>query len=145
MDYLIGFFVGTTLMVVFYKFLIKYSLKADNKIAMKYSQSHIFNIVKPFASIVYGMPKPVIKTQTTEYEKSQTVRVIMTEGQAYWIRDNTFYTADINEDYSVDNDSTRTVDTMSMDKVQLDKIMFIVDRLTEDSDNDDSNSRNSWI
>lgn len=145
MDYLIGFFVGTTLMVVFYKFLIKNSQKTNDKVAIKYSQSHIFNIIKPFASIIYSVPKPAIKTQTTEYEKSQTVRVIMTEGQAYWIRDNTFYTADINEDYSVDNDSTRVVDTMSMDKVQLDKIIFIVDRLTEDSDNDDSNSRNSWI
>jgi hypothetical protein len=145
MDYLIGFFVGTTLMVVFYKFLIKNSLRANDKVAIRYSQSHIFNIIKPFASIVYSTPKPVIKTQAIEYEKSQTVKVIMTEGQAYWIRDNTFYTADINEDYSVDNDSTRVVDTMSMDKVQLDKIIFIVDRLTEDSDNDDSNSRNSWL
>jgi hypothetical protein len=125
--------------------MIKNDLEKSKTIVVSYSQSHIFNILKPFAGILYSTKKPIIKTQTTEYEKSQTVRVIMTEGQAYWIRDNVFYTADINEDYSVDNDSTRKVDTMSMDKVQLDKIMFIVERLTEDADNDGSNSRNTWF
>lgn len=145
MEYLIGFFVGTITMVLAYRFMIKNNLTKDNSVVISYSQSHIFNILKPFAGIVYNIAKPVIKTQTTEYEKSQTVKVIMTDGQAYWIRDNVFYTADINDDYSVDNDSTRTVDTMSMDKVQLDKIIFIVERLTEDADNDDSNSRNTWF
>ena len=145
MEYLIGFFVGTIAMVLAYRFIIKNNLNQNSRVIISYSQSHIFNILKPFASIAYNLNKPAIKTQTTEYEKSQTVKVIMAEGQAYWIRDNVFYTADINEDYSVDNDSTRAVDTMSMDKVQLDKIMFIVDRLTEDIDNDGSNSRNTWF
>lgn len=145
MEYLIGFFVGTIIMVLAYRFMIKSNLTKDNRVSISYSQSHIFNILKPFASIAYSIARPVMKTQATEYEKSQTVRVIMADGQAYWIRDNVFYTADINEDYSVDNESTRTVDTMSMDKVQLDKIMFIVERLTEDADNDDSNSRNTWF
>lgn len=145
MEYLIGFFVGTVLMVLAYRFMIKNNLTKDKNVVVSYSQSHIFNILKPFANIAYGITRPEIKTQATEYEKSQTIRVIMTEGQAYWIRDNVFYTADINEDYSVDNDSTRKVDTMSMDKVQLDKIIFIVDKLTEDVDNDGSNSRNTWL
>lgn len=145
MEYLIGFFVGTVLMVLSYRFMIKNNLTKDSSVVISYSQSHIFNILKPFASIAYSLDKPTLKTQATEYEKSQTVRVIMADGQAYWIRDNVFYTANINEDYSVDNDSTRTVDTMSMDKVQLDKIIFIVDKLTEDIDNDDSNSRNTWL
>lgn len=145
MEYLIGFFVGVTLILSAYRYMIGRGLTENREIVVSYSQSHIFNILKPFAGIVYNTAKPIIKTQTTEYEKSQTVKVIMTDGQAYWIRDNVFYTADINEDYSVDNDSTRTVDTMSMDKVQLDKIIFIVERLTEDADNDDSNSRNTWF
>ena len=145
MEYLIGFFVGTIVMVLAYRFMIKSNLTKDNRVIISYSQSHIFNILKPFAKIAYGISRPVMKTQATEYEKSQTVRVIMADGQAYWIRDNVFYTANINEDYSVDNESTRTVDTMSMDKVQLEKIIFIVERLTEDTDNDDSDSRNTWF
>jgi hypothetical protein len=145
MEYLVGFFVGTTLIVLAYRFVIKNMSKPEKNITISYSQSHIFDILKPFASMLYKVSKPGIKTQTSEYEKSQTVKVIMTENQAYWIRDNVFYTADITEDYSVDNDSTRIVDTMSMDRVQLDKMIFIVDRLTEDSENDGSNSRNTWL
>lgn len=145
MEYLLGFFVGTVLMVLFYKVLIKKFLVSDSKLSIQYSQSHIFNTIKPFASLVYSIPRKIMKTQATEHEKSQTVKVIMTDTQAYWIRNNTFYTADINEDYTIDSDSTRAVDTMSMDKVQLDKIAFIVDSLTEDSENDDRNSRDSWL
>jgi hypothetical protein len=88
---------------------------------------------------------PPPNTQSRDYEKKMTVKVVMTEGQAYWIRDNTVYTADIAEDYSVQNETTRIVDIMSMDKVQLDKIIFIVDKLTEGSKNDGGNSGNTWL
>jgi hypothetical protein len=53
------------------------------------------------------------------------------ESQAYWIRSNVFYTADLNEMGLVDFDSARPVDTMTMSKVQLDKMSFIVEKLTE--------------
>jgi hypothetical protein len=145
MEYLFGFFVGTVLMLLSYRFMVKNNLTKTKPILISYRQSHIFNAVKPFADIAYRVNRPVMKTQATDYEKSQTVRVVMTEGQAYWIRNQIFYTADINEDYSVDNDSTRTVDTMSMDRVQLEKIMFIVERLTDGAENDDSNSGNTWL
>ena len=79
-----------------------------------------------------------LKTQATEYEDSRSVRVVMTDSQAYWIRDNVFYTADISEDYSINKNSTRRVDTMGMDRVQLEKIMFIVDRLNEGGGNENS-------
>jgi hypothetical protein len=48
----------------------------------------------------------------------------------YWIVNNTFYVADI-VDGNVEENTTRLVDTMTMDKVQLDKIMFIVEKLRE--------------
>lgn len=145
MEYLIGFFVGTSLMVFAYRFVTNNSLLKPTAVRISFSQSQIFSTLRPLGLIPEIDSKKPSKTQASEYEKSQTVRVIMTEGQAYWIRDHTFYTADINEDYSIDNDSTRIVDTMSMDRVQLDKIIFIVDKLTEGLEDDNSSSGNTKL
>ena len=54
----------------------------------------------------------------------------MVENKAYWVKDNLFYVADM-ENGIIDADSTRPLDIMSMDKVQLDKILFIIDRLKD--------------
>jgi hypothetical protein len=45
-------------------------------------------------------------------------------------------------DGKVDDESTTTVDTMGMDKVQLDKTIFIVSKLTEGLEDDRSNTGN---
>lgn len=74
--------------------------------------------------------KQVKETQAFAYEKKTNVRVIVLEDSAYWVKDNTFFVADIS-DGSIDNSSVQVVDTMSMDKVQLDKMLFIMDQLTE--------------
>lgn len=144
MEYLVGFFVGCVLMISTYRFIIKNNLVTNKTIKIPYSQSNIVSVLKPLGLMQDLIaPKDEVKRQSTDYEKSQTVQVIMTEDQAYWIRDNVFYTADIDENFYINNESTRRVDTMSMDKVQLEKIMFIVDRLTEESRNDDSGPRNT--
>ncbi len=57
------------------------------------------------------------------------------DDQAYWIKDNTFYTADMVQG-TVDKETTRIVDTMTMNKVQLDKMIFIIDRLREEAFDD---------
>jgi hypothetical protein len=143
MEFLLGFFIGATLIVLSYRFIIKNNLNVDRKIKVRYSQSHIVEILRPLGLMPYTVAKEAKKTQSSDYEESQTVRVVMVDGQAYWIRDNVFYTADIDENYLINNESTRRVDTMGMDKVQLEKIMVIVDKLTEGENHDGRNSRNT--
>jgi hypothetical protein len=143
-DYLIGSFITILLAMFAKKVIIKNNALTIKRVKIGYSQSQVFNVIRPFIPIARAAI-PEKNTQSREYEKKMTIRVIMTEGQAYWIKDNAFYTADLNEDYSVNQESTRIVDTMNMDKVQLDKIIFIVDKLTEDSHNDNSNSGNTWF
>ncbi len=70
------------------------------------------------------------------------MRVIIIEGNAYWIVDQTLYTAKI-IDGSVDNETTKKVDTMTMDDVQLEKTQFIVQKLTEGKGNDSGYPRKS--
>jgi hypothetical protein len=144
MEYFIGSLTTVLLAIFVKKYLIKHDLVSFRRLGVIYSQSQIFNIVKPFIPIANSLT-PLPNTQSRDYEKKMTVKVIMTEGQAYWIRDNAVYTADIAEDYSVRNETTRIVDIMGMDKVQLDKMIFIVDRLTEGSKNDSGDSGHTWF
>ena len=90
----------------------------------------IFEMIKDSGTI-YDLLHPKVKTQATEHHENNLVRIIFVESQAYWIRSNVFYTADLNEMGLVDFDSARPVDTMTMSKVQLDKMSFIVEKLTE--------------
>jgi len=60
---------------------------------------------------------------------------------AYWIKDNTVYSADI-LDGIIQEDSTKKVDIMSMDKVQLDEMIYIIDMLTEGASNENGSSGN---
>jgi hypothetical protein len=80
-------------------------------------------------------------TQATKHNQKTQVRVIFTEEEAYWITNNKLYVAQL-IDGIVDEESTKVVDTMTMDKVQLDRMIFIVEKLTEGLTNDSGNSGN---
>jgi hypothetical protein len=60
---------------------------------------------------------------------------------AYWIEDNRVYTAKF-EDGIIDQENKKTVDMTTIDKVELDKMIFVVERLTEGLSNDSGNSGN---
>jgi hypothetical protein len=136
LEYFIGAFVG----VIFVIFIqSKNKIKINQKdFVVKYSQSHMLEIIKPLLPL--QEPKKINKnTQAYKHEEKTNVRVIILDDQAFWIKDNLFYTADFFENI-IDKDSTTVVDIMSMDQVQLDKMLFIIDQLRDGKDNDSSSS-----
>jgi hypothetical protein len=80
--------------------------------------------------------KLIAKTQSTKHYDKTNIKVIIVDNNAYWIKDNIFYKAPLVNEL-IDKDSAEQVDTISMDKVQLDKMLFIMDKLREGT-NDDS-------
>ncbi len=64
----------------------------------------------------------------------------MVEGSAYWIMDSKVFSAQISEDGMVDYGSAEPLDIINMDAVELDKISFIVEKLTEGNSDDSSNT-----
>jgi hypothetical protein len=80
--------------------------------------------------------KIINRTQSKKHYDKTNVKVIILDNQAYWIKDNIFYKAPI-DGQSIDKESAEEVDTINMDKVQLDKMLFIMDKLREGI-NDDS-------
>jgi hypothetical protein len=84
------------------------------------------------------MPPPIATQSRKILEKSQ-IRIIFSDNRAYWIKNNMFLQADL-VDGEVDDSTTKVVDTMTMDKVELDKMIFIVQKLTEGIANDGGDS-----
>lgn len=95
------------------------------------SQSILFNLTK------HLVPKseptfPVRPNrQSYDWEKKNTTRIIYIDNQAWWIESGSLTVANINDNGEIDFESKKGVDTMTMDKVQLDKTIFIVEKLTE--------------
>lgn len=130
MEYFLGSII-TIVVIYFAKFFLSKTIDDYTKLNVDtdYSQSRIFDIVEPFMPVGGGLEdRPV--TQMSKYIEQTEIKVLFFENKAYWIKDGTFYVADTNGREVLHNTATG-VDTMSMDRVQLDKIMFIVERLTE--------------
>jgi len=110
---------------------------------IRYSQAHIHEIIKRYIpESEFELKRP--KSQSQNQENSRYTRVVFVENHAYWIRDNSLFMADM-DGGMVDEETTRKVDTINMDKVQLEKITHIVEALTEGRENDSGNSRNKNI
>jgi hypothetical protein len=132
MEYLIGSF-STFLLIVIILYLFKPTeFKKNDQI--KYSQTHIYENIKTFLPEFKNVTINKNK-QSYNHEKRTNVKVIILDDIAYWIKDNVFYMSTTNENI-IDKDSATVVDTMGMDAVELDKMLFIMDKLREGLDND---------
>ncbi len=80
-------------------------------------------------------------TQSSKHDEKVNIRVVILDNKAYFVKDGGFYCADVDGD-SIDKQSATVVDTMGMDKVQLDKMLFIMDQLRDGKKNDSGDSRN---
>lgn len=139
MEYLLGSLVTVALFFISKKIFYspdekQYSFKKTH------SQSYVYSLVKPLLSLQYVISNSR-QTQASKHLESLYVKVVIAENKAYWISGNTFFEAD-EEDGFVDKDTAKPVDIMSMDDVQLKKMMFIVETLTEGVEDEDRNSGN---
>ena len=137
------FFVGamTTLIcvVVFNKIIDKENSKYTKKIDLSDRQSYRFDQIRPALELTKYLIQPKeIDTQATRFFDSRHTTVALAEDKAYWIENNTLLAADV-VDGNFEKENAKRVDTMAMDKVELNKIMYIVDQLSEATKNDRGN------
>jgi len=131
MDYIIGFLSALIFMYAIVKIQDRYDILFERLKLVKSSQSRNHELINKHIALKNKKPS----RQSTNHEQNTNIRVIVMDNQAYWIKDNVFYTADILRG-NVDKETTRRVDTMTMDKVQLDKMIFIIDKLKEEAFDD---------
>lgn len=139
MEYLAGS-LSTILTIVFILFVIK-KIRDNQPQTTKifYSQSNIYERIKPAIPFMPPTPK---ESQSRNHRQKQMVRIIMINNKVYWISENRLFEAPMTEDGFVDYSLGTPIDTIHMDKVELDKISFIVDKLTEGNSDDRSNTGN---
>ena len=118
---------------------VKRSKKYFAKIV--YSQSDIHQIVKDLLpKDLFEMQKPL--SQARKHVRSNTVRVLVVEDQAYWVHDNMFYVADAVNGF-VSPETVKPVDTNNMSKRDIDKMLFILDSLRNGNSDDSSSTWNN--
>ncbi len=131
MEFLIGSAV-TMIVYVITQRIVRKSFGEEKKTDLKYSQSHIYSIVKPYLEFSdFGLAPE--NTQSVKYLKQAYMKVMIVKNKAYWIKNNTFYTAEV-VGGQVQKETTKEVDTMAMSKVELGEMLFIVEKLREESD-----------
>jgi hypothetical protein len=136
MDFLLGTVTTTLILFIFLVFLINKRNKREPFFLIRYSQSHIHRILSPLLPQVDQISKINNKdNQSSRHLKNTNVRVLIVEGKAYWTKNNVFYVSNI-VDGDIDKNNAQVVDTMGMNKVELDKMFFIVQKLTEGKKND---------
>ena len=118
--------------------LINHPKNNIKSVKTSFSQSRQYELVADFIPIV--PPKPKI-SQSIKHRQSQYTRIFFIGDDAYWIEDNRVYTSNF-ENGRVDQENKKTVDMTTIDKVELDKMIFVVERLTEGLSNDSRDSGN---
>jgi hypothetical protein len=125
--------IGTTVILALLIYIYILRVKANNISTPIISQSMLQHRYSN------GKSKPrklKTKPQSKIHYDKTNIKVIIFDNSAYWIKDNIFYKAPLVNEL-IDKESAEQVDTIHMDKVQLDKMLFIMDRLREGI-NDDS-------
>jgi hypothetical protein len=141
MEYFIAAVCTLGTLVAFNK-MVQKKAKVMKLKEIKFRQSHTHEMLKGMIPIADLMPSfgRKINTQASKHFDRVSTRILFIDSKAWWISDNTLYSADIIEG-NFDKESGEKVDTMTMDKVQLDKTIFIVEKLTEGLNNDRGSSR----
>lgn len=143
MEYFIGASITLLVIIVGHRFLSA-KLSELNKIDIVFTQSHAFEITKPWIHI--STPKKEAVGQSYNYLEKYAKRVVLVKDMAYWIESGSLVSARVEErSGAVDYESKKRVDTMSMDAVELNTVSYIVEKLTEGRNDEDLNSGNQGI
>jgi hypothetical protein len=134
MEYAIGSAVTILALFVFSR-LFRLKSEKVREIKINHTQSRVFELIKPALPFIEKQPEPLM-TQAAIHDRSIHLRVIVSDGIAYWIYQNRLYQGDF-VDGELDKESGKLVDTMALSKVELEKMSFIVDRLNSGGGNFD--------
>jgi hypothetical protein len=120
--------------------LISFEKKTVKDNPFRYSQSHIHETISPLIPDLVFYKKEILR-QSSKHEEKTNIKVVIFDNKAYFVKDGTFYCAEMHGT-EIDGANATLVDTMGMDKVQLDKMLFIMDQLRDGKKNDSGDSRN---
>jgi hypothetical protein len=125
MEYLLGSIVTLVTMTIVSR-LIRKTEKEITPIKVNFSQSRKHELVKDYIFT----KQEAVNTQSSKHHGKQWSKVVLSGDMAYWIENNAVYSAKY-DGLEIIPETKKIVDMMGIDKVELDKMILIVDRLTE--------------
>lgn len=138
MEFLLGVVLAFLAILFTRKFVLTEDVLEETAIAsVVYRQSHIRLLTQAAGQYLFSPPPRATQSRKI-LEKNQT-RIVFSEDTAYWIKNNMFLQAAL-VNGEIDDSTTKVVDTIAMDRVELDKMAFIVQKLTEGITNDGGHS-----
>lgn len=138
MEYFLGSAITMIAMFITTRLVLPRTLNTKKDV-LRYSQSHIHMLILPLVPEIKNYKKKVV-TQSSKHEDRVNIKVVILDNKAYFVKEGVFYCADMNGDF-IDKSSATVVDTIGMDRVQLDKMLFIMDQLRDGKKNDSGDSR----
>lgn len=137
MEYLLPAFLTA---ISFYSIIVVLK-KIEKRILqpIKYKQSDVHRALKTF-DIFINKPKIKKKSQLDKMLEENVVNVIVLDNKAYWVLSNVFYMADF-VDGEVKPETTMPIDTAEMSSNDIDKMLFILDKLGDGKNYDSGGSR----
>lgn len=122
------------LTLILVSFIIFISKKIENQYfkGIKYRQSDLYLIFNRNIKINNKVKK---QSQSSQRLQNNSLTVIIIDGKAYWVSNNIFYCADF-IDNEVQSDTAKPVDTENMSKEDINKMMFILDKLGSENQSD---------
>jgi hypothetical protein len=105
-----------------------------------YSQSDIHNLLKYFFSLNISNNEKH-PSQLTKRKEKDMIKVIVMGNLAYWVSENIFYVAEA-IDGNIVAETAEPVDTNSMSRKDLDKMLFILYSIKNGKKNDSSSAGN---
>jgi hypothetical protein len=147
MEYFFGSIITLAILYFANRITTKNNLTANKPIKLLSSQSRNHDVV--MSRLGYYVPiassYEFSDTQASRhYTKHSTMRVVLNNERAYWINENKLFVAEL-VDGNIDRESAKVVDTMTMDKVELDRVILIVEELTKGAQDDRGNTGNKKL
>lgn len=134
MEILIGSLLTLTIIIT-NNLVLRNPVKKVMNTKIRFSQSNTQVLMSDLLNYENEMLHEETQRQSKKFIQQSYIRVVIVEDNAYWIKDNALYVADI-VDGMVDRESSKRVDTINMDSVELEKTMTIVEKLREGLDED---------
>ena len=128
---------GLTLSLAWFILKVDKSNKKKPYSRTLHKQSDTHRLLKSFFSMNLSNNQENL-SQLTKHKEKGIIKVIVLDNEAYWISNNIFYVAQA-IDGEVQRHTAKPIDTSTLSKGDLDKMLFILDTL-KDGKRDDRGS-----
>jgi hypothetical protein len=125
------YFVGSVITLLTIFLVSKVIAKPSKDVFLKIpqmTQSRSHDLIKYLITNSFVKEEVRPKTQSFNHLLKNSIKVFFTEKEAYLIKDGKFLVGNVINN-EIDMNSLKPVDIMGMSKVQLEKMIYIIDKL----------------